>query len=211
MPRPGRCSRRRANCARTARVTCEASVFDGGLENTRQCGPDETDGGGAQVLLESLLPTPQHFGTDAIERQGTEVRDDVPADPLLDALEGGRVATLGGPPVGRDVVLEGDGSIAWIDELAPTCVGLSLGEPGLGVLEYVEGTVLDAGDALDTVAGALAVHGRAFTLAGRRVGALLEPPVFYVAGQVELLDVEDGYGVLRRLERQALVRRVGRS
>lgn len=81
-------------------------------------------------------------------RGSAEVRNDVPTHSLLDAFEGGRIAALGGPPVGGDVVLEGDGSVAWVDELASASVGLSLGEPGLGVVECVEGTVLDAGDAL---------------------------------------------------------------
>lgn len=94
-----------------------------------------------------------------------------------------------------DVVLERDGPVARIDELATPCVGLGLGEPGLGVLECVERAVLDAGDALDAVAGAFAVHGRAFALTGLRAGALLVPSVFYVAGQEKLLGVVEGTAV----------------
>lgn len=95
------------------------------------------------------LGSPKHSfvrtSPDAVQRQRTEVRDDVPTDPLLDAFESGRVAALGGPPVGRDVVLEGDGSVARINELAPAGVGPGLGEPGLGILECVEGSSLTAG------------------------------------------------------------------
>ncbi|MEU9750165.1 hypothetical protein [Streptomyces niveus] len=129
----------------------------------------------------------QDLRADGIERLSTQVGNDVSPDPLFDPLDRGRVTTLGGPPVGRDVLLEGDGPITWIDELASASVGLSLSEPSLGVLEGVEGTVLDAGNALYSVAGALAVHGSAVALAGFRVGALLQPSVFYVAGQVGLL------------------------
>ncbi|WP_238782732.1 hypothetical protein [Streptomyces monomycini] len=138
----------------------------------------------------------QDFRADGVERLSTQVGNDVSAYPLLDPFDRGRITALGGPPVGGDVVLERDGPIAWIDELASSCVGLGLGEPGLGVLEGIEGAVLDAGDALDAVAGALAVQGCAFALAGRRVRALLEPSVLYIAGQVELLDVVNEGGVL---------------
>ena len=189
---------RRADRACATGVACETAVFDGGLEHARQRRPDETDRRRAEVLLQPLLPAPQRPRSDAGQRQRTEVRDDVPTDPLLDALESGRVAALGGPPVGRDVVLEGDGSVAWIDELASAGVGLGLGEPGLGILECVEGPVLDSGDALDAVAGALAVHGRALAFTGLDVGSLLEPSVFCVAGQVELLEEGGRCGALGR-------------
>lgn len=46
---------------------------------------------------------------------------------------------LGGPPVGRDVVLEEGGPVAGIDELASACIGQGLGEPGLGVMEASKG------------------------------------------------------------------------
>lgn len=184
---PARGRGRRPDRAGPAWIASQATVLDRSLEDAGERRPDQTDRGRTKVLLQPLLPVPQDFRADGVERLSTQVGNDVAAYPLLDPLDRGRVTALGWPPVGRDVVLEGDCSIAGIDELASACIGLGLGEPGLGVLKCVEGTVLDAGDALDSVAGALAVHGGAVAFAGFRVRALLQPSVFYVAGQVELL------------------------
>jgi hypothetical protein len=131
----------------------------------------------------------QGFRADGVEWLGTEMRDDMPAQPLLNALDRRRVAAPGGPPMRLHVLLEGDGTVTRIDEFASAGVRLRLGEPYLGVLERVERAVLDTGDALDAVPRALAVHGCASALPGLGVGALLQPSVFYVAGQGKLLAI----------------------
>ncbi|SHN22316.1 hypothetical protein SAMN05216268_12514 [Streptomyces yunnanensis] len=158
-------------------VASEATVLDRSLEDAGERRPNQTDGGRTEVLLQPLLPVTQDFRADGVERLSTQVGNDVPPYPLLDPLDRGRVTAPGGPPVCRDVVLQGDGPIAGIDELASACVGVGLGEPGLGVVECVEGAVLDARDAFDALAGALAVQGGAVALAGLRVGQRADAPL----------------------------------
>jgi hypothetical protein len=112
------------------------------------------------------------------------LRLDVEADAFVDAFDRAGRSTNSRLPEACYVVVQRDGAVAGIDELAAFAVGAGPSQPRLGVFEHVERLVPDTGDTGDSVPGALAVAGGAFPLAGVGVLLLLDPTVFYVAGQI---------------------------
>jgi len=93
---PAGCGGRRANRAGPTWIASEATVLDGGLEDAVERRPNETDRGRTEVLLQPLLPVAQDFCADSVERLSAQVGNDVPAYPLLDPFDRGRVTALGG-------------------------------------------------------------------------------------------------------------------
>jgi len=81
----------------------------------------------------------------------------VEADAFVDAFDrAGRTANSRLPEACY-VVVQRDGAVAGIDELAAFAVGASRSQPRFGVFEHVERLVPDTGDAGDSVPRALAV------------------------------------------------------
>lgn len=106
------------------------------------------------------------------------------ADAFVDAFDGAGRSTNSRLPEACHIVVQCDGAVAGIDELAAFAVGAGPAQPRFGVFERVERLVPDPGDTGDPVPGPLAVAGGAFPLAGDGVFLLLDPAVFYVVGQI---------------------------
>lgn len=115
------------------------------------------------------------------------MRNDVQARSALLVVLGLRNTTSARRPVHRDVVRQRDGSVAPVNELAPLLVRSRPPKPRLGILQDIEGSVPHPGYAGNRVPLPLAVASSLLPLPGDRVLFLLDPAVFYVAGQVELI------------------------
>jgi hypothetical protein len=79
----------------------------------------------------------------------------VETDAFVDAFDGAGRSTNSRLPEECHVVVQRDGAVAEIDELAAFAVGAGPPQPRLGVFERVERLVPDPGDTGDPVPGTL--------------------------------------------------------